>query len=100
MHVIYPWDPWRGLIGDFVCLTCAPEWEYSPHISIFGYMLLFCVDLVRDTMREGVLSEMAKLQDPELQQLAHLLPTSVLSSRADSIVSKYGHAFLRWKGLG
>ena len=42
-----------------VCLTCAREWEYNPHVSIFAYMLLFCVDLVTDTMREGVWSEMA-----------------------------------------
>ena len=49
-------------------------------------------------MRMGVRSEMAKLQDLELQRLTRLLPTLVLSSCAESTVSKYDHAFQRWKG--
>ena len=37
------------------------------------------------------------LEDPELQRLAEALPTTVLSSRADSTTKKYLGAFKRWK---
>ena len=78
-----------------MCSTCARGWEYSTHVFVCAHVLLFCIDVVTDTMRVAAWSEMAKLQDPELQRLARLLPSSVLSSRTDSTVSKYGHAFQR-----
>ena len=40
---------------------------------------------------------MEVIEDPELQELAQLLPTVVLRSRAPSTVKKYSGAFLRWK---
>ena len=48
-------------------------------------------------MHVGVWAEIAKLQDPELQRLAQSLPGTVLSSHAESTVSKYEYAFQRWK---
>ena len=48
-------------------------------------------------MTDGVWAEIATLQDPELRRLASSLPSTVLSSRADSTVTKYGYAFQRWK---
>ena len=48
-------------------------------------------------MTGGVWAELTGLQDPELCRLAKLLPSTVLSSRADSTVAKYGYAFQRWK---
>ena len=48
-------------------------------------------------MTSGVWAEFAKLQDPELRRLAGSLPATVLGSRVDSTVSKYGYAFQRWK---
>ena len=41
--------------------------------------------------------ELDKIDDPELKELATILPTVVLSSRAPSTVKKYSGAFLRWK---
>lgn len=41
--------------------------------------------------------ELDKIDDPELKELATLLPTVVFSSRAPSTVKKYSGAFLRWK---
>ena len=41
--------------------------------------------------------ELAKIEDPELKELATLLPTVVFSGRAPSTVKKYSSAFLRWK---
>ena len=63
------------------------------HICYFSVLIL----LATDTMCMGVWSELAKLQNPELQRLAQLLTKSVFSRRADSTVSKYGNAFQRWK---
>ena len=53
--------------------------------------------LLPDVMTDGVWAEFAKLQDLELRRLASLLLTTVLSSRADSTVTKYGYAFQWWK---
>ena len=41
--------------------------------------------------------ELDNIEDPELKELATLLPTVVFSSRAPSTVKKYSGAFLRWK---
>ena len=41
--------------------------------------------------------DIEKIEDPELQELAKLLPAVVLSGRAPSTVKKYSGAFLRWK---
>ena len=40
---------------------------------------------------------MTKMGDPELRRLAKSLPSTVLGSRANSTVVKYGYAFQRWK---
>lgn len=48
-------------------------------------------------MTSGVWAEMSTLADPELRRLAKSLPDTVLGSRADSTVAKYGCAFQRWK---
>ena len=50
-----------------------------------------------DTMTSGAWAEMTTLADPELCRLAKSLPSTVLGSRADSTVVKYGSAFQRWK---
>ena len=50
-----------------------------------------------DTAASGIWAELSELQDPELKRLADSLPSTVLHSRADSTVGKYGHAFRRWK---
>ena len=42
-------------------------------------------------------SDLAKVEDPELKELAELLPTIVLRGKALSTVKKYSSAFLRWK---
>ena len=57
----------------------------------------FEVCLQREIMTGGVWSELARLQDPELCRLAEVLPSTVLSSRAESTVAKYGYAFQQWK---
>ena len=48
-------------------------------------------------MAEGLWAELAGLKDAELQHLVASLPATVLHSRADSTVGKYGQAFQRWK---
>ena len=48
-------------------------------------------------MAGGVWAELEALKDPELQRLVASLPATVLHSRADSTVGKYGRAFQRWK---
>ena len=40
---------------------------------------------------------MEVIEDPELQEVAQLLPTIVLKSRAPVTVKKYSGTFLRWK---
>ena len=50
-----------------------------------------------DTRAEGIWAELAGLKDPELQRLVALLLATVLHSRADSTVGKYGRAFQQWK---
>ena len=66
------------------------------YICIALSLINICVSST-DTMNSGVWEELAKLQDPELCRLARSLPATVLGSRADSTVSKYGYAFQRWK---
>lgn len=63
-------------------------------VSLFLQIVVWSV---ADTMTGGVWSELARLQDPELRRLAEVLPSTVLSSRAESTVAKYGYAFQRWK---
>ena len=54
--------------------------------------------LIIDLFNESaVWQELAAIDDPELKELANLLPTVVLRSRAPSTVKKYSGAFLRWK---
>eukprot|EP00731_Ephydatia_muelleri_P033190 Em0026g10a len=48
-------------------------------------------------MAAGVWPVLRNLEDPELQRLAEALPTTVLSSTADSTTKKYLGAFKRWK---
>ena len=50
-----------------------------------------------DVLTAGVLPVLRNLEDPELQRLAEALPTTVLSSRANSTTNKYLGAFKRWK---
>ena len=38
-----------------------------------------------------------EVEDPDIQELAKLLPSIVLNGRAPSTVKKYSGAFLRWK---
>ena len=38
------------------------------------------------------------VEDPDIEELAKLLPSIVLRGRAPSTVKKYSSAFLRWKG--
>ena len=45
----------------------------------------------------GVWESLNDLQDPELKRLASYLSDTVLHSRASSTVTKYLHAFRRWK---
>ena len=53
--------------------------------------------LTKDVLTAGVWPVLRNLEDPELQRLAEALPTTVLSSRADSTTKKYLGAFKRWK---
>ena len=54
--------------------------------------------LTVDVFKSAAWQEMEVIEDPELQELAQLLPTVVLSrSRAPSTVRNYSSAFLRWK---
>ena len=48
-------------------------------------------------MTSGVWEELADLQDPELQRLAKSLQSTLFHGRANSTITKYGHAFQRWK---
>ena len=50
-----------------------------------------------DILSKGIWQTVGELQDPELKRLAAYLPQTVMSSRADSTVTKYLHAFRRWK---
>ena len=59
-----------------------------------GYM---CVCLSAEVFIKGVWTVLDSLEDPELWRLAHSLPQTVLSSRADSTTTKYMYSFRRWK---
>lgn len=53
--------------------------------------------VITDNRVHGSWKLLDELEDPELQTLAHKLPTTILRSRADSTVIKYLQAFRRWK---
>ena len=46
---------------------------------------------------QGVWAVVMQVEDPELQELADKLPSTVLRSRANSTVKKYLGAYKRWK---
>lgn len=50
-----------------------------------------------DIVSQGTWSLLKELEDPDLKGLASRLPTTILHSRADSMVKKYLRAFKRWK---
>ena len=56
-----------------------------------------CVLLSTDVKAHGSWRLLDELEDPELQTLASKLPATILSSRANSTVTKYLRAFRRWK---
>lgn len=61
-------------------------------------VLLYCMFLPSDLFsKSAAWRELDNFEDPELKELATLLPTVVFSSRAPSTVKKYSGAFLRWK---
>ena len=51
----------------------------------------------QDILSDGPWRELAQIWDPELLSLAHMLPATVVGSRADSTSRKYLGAFRRWK---
>ena len=55
--------------------------------------LIVVVPFLVDTLKSGVWTELAMLQDPELRHLAEALPDNVLHSRADGTTKKYLYAF-------
>lgn len=60
------------------------------------FLVLFVIFL--DVFSTGLWSqECSELQDPELKDLAKLLPQCVLQSKAPSTVKKYAGAYGRWK---
>ena len=56
-------------------------------------MYLFLIDV----FISAAWQETEVIEDPELRELAQLLPTVVLRSRAPATMKKYSGAFLRWK---
>ena len=50
-----------------------------------------------DVFSSGIWSELSAIQDPEFQQLAESLPSTVLQGKAVSTVKKYTGAYNRWK---
>ena len=50
-----------------------------------------------DIFSQGKWAALSGCQDPELQELARRLPSTVLHNRANSAVNKYLAAFKRWK---
>ena len=72
---------WYVILGDVGGL----------HTNVF---YIFCPV---DIFSSAVWHESDKMEDPELQELAKLLPNVVLQSRAPATVKKYTGAFLRWK---
>ena len=56
---------------------------------------MYILYLLIDVLSQGIWSELADLKDPELKELAKVLPATVLGGRAPSTVKKYSSAFLR-----
>ena len=56
-------------------------------------MMLFDPDM----LAAGVWPLLSNLEDPELRQLAEVLPDTILRGKADSTTKKYLGAFRRWK---
>ena len=50
-----------------------------------------------EILRQGTWSLLKEVQDPELRELAQMLPDSILHNRADSTVRKYLGDFKQWK---
>lgn len=85
----------RFALGSSV-LTDLGYWVVCSSIFCLTMLTSFLLTIA-DTMTDGVWAELAEVRDPELQRLAKALPSTVLHSRADSTVAKYGYAFQRWK---
>ena len=75
--------------------TCP---THAADTCIYLYYYYYCSFLhIADVFTKGIWQTVRELQDPELKRLATCLPQTVLASRADSTVTKYLHAFRRWK---
>ena len=59
--------------------------------------MLFCLHVLDIFSSSSAWSDLGKVEDPELKELAQALPTIVLRGKAPSTVKKYSGAFLRWK---
>ena len=53
--------------------------------------------VLSQTQRVGAWAQSQNLVDPQLLELAQMLPHTLFSSRADSTTKKYLYSFLRWK---
>ena len=54
------------------------------------------VSILAGVFSQGIWSDLASLQDPELRELSKTLPMTVLRSKAPNTVRKYSGAYLRW----
>ena len=64
-------------------------------ISVYIINGDFCLFI--DILVTPVWASLKQLQDPELSELAAVLPLTVMNARADSTTKKYIYAFNRWK---
>ena len=86
MYIYHKWSTVQTISINF-SPKCLPSYVFH------------CVSFLYFT---GVLSQgswllLNELEDPELQELASKLPSTILHSRADSTIKKYLGAFRRWK---
>ena len=74
---------------------CLTEMLDSRYELLISSMFVLCVLDIFSTSSDW--SDLGKVEDPELKELAELLPTIGLRGKAPSTVKKYSGAFLRWK---
>ena len=64
---------------------------------MYVFVTLLSICTTTDMESTGIWPLLKEFDDPELSQLASLLPATVLKSRADSSVRKYAGSYRRWR---
>ena len=78
-------------------LRCFRYRNFTVSVSILLHACTSYTVATADTESTGIWPLLKEFGDPELTRLANELPTTLLKSRADSLIRKYARAYHRWR---